>query len=357
MTALEPPHSNVPAPRGVASSPARRERGALLAAIVGYATLSGFGTLVLPHLMRRPEAAVPLGALIAALAALAVLPAAVLIEVAVVGWRRSSLRQLWTAPTASMKTDAAFLALSHVQFTDIAGKMVMLGAAMVVGLWVRGWIFARTGVELGLPGLATPLQVAAYFALFTFLDYWAHRLYHSRVFWPLHRFHHAARDFSVINSVRAHPAAVLGNFVVTLPLAILGASPLVVIWANALAQGLSLLIHSRIDSDWGWFGRWVLQSPNHHRAHHKRDIAIPTGNFSLAPIWDRLFGTWDAAAGPDLEIGVDTAYRHGLWIWPDIWRDFRDFCAGVVRTSRQRRRDSFHHGEHGVHGGGRQRTF
>lgn len=321
-----------------------RERATILAAIAAYAGLSGFGGPMLRHLIpgslaplfvgqgppashvRQPE-------IIAAFVVLLTVPAAIGAETLVVGWRESSLRRMFCGAGASIKTDVAFLALSHVQFTDIVGKVMMLGASMASGLWLRRWIAGWLGLEVDLGGLALPAQVAAYFALYTFLDYWAHRLYHTRVFWPLHRYHHAATDFSVINAERAHPAAVLGIFLINLPMAALGASPLVLIYVNALAHGQSLLTHSRIDSNWGWFGRWVLQSPNHHRQHHKLDIGRPTGNFSLAPVWDHLFGTWDGEAGPSLAIGVDTPYRHGLWIWPDIWRDFRDFARGLARLS------------------------
>ena len=318
-----------------------RERLTMLAAIAAYAALSGFGGPLLRHLI--PSSFAPLFVasgpaarhvdqpqLIAAVVVLLTVPGAIAAEALTVGWRRSSLRQMFGGASASIKTDVAFFALSHVQFTDIVGKVMMLGASMASGLWLRRWIALRTGLEVDLGGLFWPAQVVVYFAIYTFLGYWAHRLYHTRVFWPLHRYHHAATDFSVINADRAHPAAVLETFLINLPMAALGASPLVLLYVNALAHGQSLVTHSRIDSDWGWFGRWVLQSPNHHRMHHKLDITRPTGNFSLAPIWDHLFGTWDGEAGPSLVIGVDAPYRHGLWIWPDVWRDFREFCRGLA---------------------------
>lgn len=320
-----------------------RERAGVLVAVAAYAALSGFGGPVLRHLLPRsfapllggpgPQAAhVNHPELVAAVVVLLTVPGAILAEAMAVGWRASSLRQMLGAASASMKTDVAFLALSHVQFTDIVGKVMVLSASMATGVWLRNWIAHLLGVSLDLTALVLPAQIAIYFVLFTFLDYWAHRLYHTPVFWPLHRFHHAATDFSVINAERAHPAAVLGIFLINLPMAALGASPLVLIYVNALAHGQSLVTHSRIDSDWGWFGRWVLQSPNHHRMHHKLDISRPTGNFSMTPIWDRLFGTLDGQAGPSLAIGVDAPYRHGLWIWPDIWRDFREFCLGLARA-------------------------
>ena len=324
-----------------------RERATLLVALAAYAALSGFGGPLLRHLL--PGSFAPLlggpgtqaahvnqPELLAAIVVLLTVPGSILAETLAVGWRASSLRHVFRDASASMKTDVAFLALSHVQFTDIVGKVMVLSASMASGLWLRGWIAHALGVSVELKWLTLPAQVAAYFAIFTFLDYWAHRLYHTPIFWPLHRFHHAATDFSVINAERAHPAAVLGIFLINLPMAALGASPLVLIYVNAIAHGQSLVTHSRIDSDWGWFGRWVLQSPNRHRMHHKLDVSRPTGNFSMAPIWDRLFGTWDGEAGPSLAIGVDTPYRHGLWIWPDIWRDFRDFCGGLARVGAPR---------------------
>lgn len=315
------------------------ERATMLAAIVAYAGLSGFGGWLLPHLTQSPllaglathPASLDLGqdlGLVAGAATLMTLPATLAVECLAVGWKASSLRQMLAGATASIKTDIAFVALSHVQFTDIAGKLTMLAASMVTGLWLRQRIASALGFEIDPGVLPLAAQVGIYFFVYTFFDYASHRLYHWRLFWPLHRYHHAATDFSVLNAVRAHPVAPVGMFLVNLPMAVLGASPLVMIWVNALAQGQSFLIHSRIDSSWGWFGRWVLQSPNHHRLHHKLDMSHPTGHFSLAPIWDHLFGTWYGDADQTLVIGVDTPYRHGLWIAPDVLRDFQEFCRG-----------------------------
>jgi sterol desaturase/sphingolipid hydroxylase (fatty acid hydroxylase superfamily) len=75
-------------------------------------------------------------------------------------------------------------------------------------------------------------------------------------------------------------------------------------------------------------GRWLIQSPNHHRAHHKLDMTEPTGQFAMAPIWDRLFGTWCGEGGQDLAIGVTKPYRQGFWIAPDMLRDYADLWLG-----------------------------
>ena len=92
---------------------------------------------------------------------------------------------------------------------------------------------------------------------------------------------------------------------------------------------IGLFIHSGIDSNWGWFGRWIIQSPNHHRLHHILDYkSNGVGHFAIAPIWDHLFGTWKGEADQTLAIGVDTPYRHGYLFFIDLFRDYYDF----VRT-------------------------
>jgi sterol desaturase/sphingolipid hydroxylase (fatty acid hydroxylase superfamily) len=268
------------------------------------------------------------------------LPTVLAIECAAVGWEGSSARQLLFDRKASAKTDLAFFVLGQGHVMDLIGKVMTLGASMLSG----GWIHDRLSALLGFPftlvpaQVPMPLQVVAYFGVYSFFDYWAHRVDHSRYFWPLHRYHHAAEEFYVLTAGRAHPAAFTGLFLVNIPLAILGASPVVMIYVNVLVIALGFFIHSRIDSNFGWIGRWIIQSPNHHRLHHVLDISTqPVGHFSMAPIWDHLFGTWRGEADQSLVIGVDTRYRHGFWVGPDLVRDYWHFWKGLVqrRASRE----------------------
>jgi len=266
-----------------------------------------------------------------ALVMLLLLPAAFWLECLFVGWRGSSLRQLFVRPTASIRTDMAFLLLSQAHFIDLVGKLMMLGASMISSVLLRDWLRATFGFEINATGLPLPLQIALYFFIYSFFDYWTHRIDHTRYFWPLHRYHHAAQDFCVINANREHPAAFASLFLINLPMATLGATPDVMIYVNVTVAALGFIIHSRIDSNFGWFGRYVLQSPTHHRLHHKLDMSHPTGHFGMAPIWDHLFGTWYGEADQSLVIGVDTPYRHGFWIGADLIRDYRDFWTGFFR--------------------------
>jgi sterol desaturase/sphingolipid hydroxylase (fatty acid hydroxylase superfamily) len=168
------------------------------------------------------------------------------------------------------------------------------------------------------------------FYAYTFLDYWAHRIGHHEFFWPLHRYHHSAEEFSVLTAERIHPAGFVGIFLINIPMSVLGAPAEAVVYVNALTVALGYVIHSRIDSDFGWVGRYVIQSPLHHRLHHKLEMDTPTGHFSMAPVWDHLFGGWGGQAHVDMPIGVDTPYRHGFWVMPDLMRDYVDFFKGLV---------------------------
>lgn len=338
MTSIDSPYET---PRGGVGG-----RIAMIAGLAAYLGLAAFGWWAVTHIVPDRVGVELFGRTLevgnvrnkilgnAALLFL-MLPMALAIEAAVVGWDGSSTRQMLLARTPSVKSDMVYLLLGQARITDILGRVMTLGVAMLSGGLVREYVRAKTGFAADPSGIPLLLQVPLYFFAYTFLDYWTHRVDHGRYFWPLHRYHHAAQDMSVINAGRAHPAAVLsGTFIINMPLAILGASPAVMVYVNVVVITIGFLIHSKIDSNWGWFGRWVIQSPNHHRLHHILCQKVPTGHFAMAPIWDHLFGTWRGEADQTLPIGVDKPYRHGWLIAHDIVRDYADFWRGWFKKSK-----------------------
>ena len=258
-------------------------------------------------------------------------PAAFMIELLTTGWRNSSVRHLLLERSPSSRTDLIVFILWQTHVMNVFRAFFTFGVALISGLWIHDWLLAATGIDLGFGWLPSPLAFLAYVLLFTFLDYWTHRLDHSRYFWPIHRYHHSAEDFFVVTSDRGNPAAFSAALASTIPLGILGVSPETGFWIYILVGAQHLLIHSRIDSDWGWIGRYVLQSPVHHRLHHIRDTSRPTAHYSLLPVWDHLFGTWRGGGSQQVVIGVEHPYRHGFWVFPDLLRDYRDFIVGIFR--------------------------
>jgi len=265
-----------------------------------------------------------------AMLVLLILPSALWLECAVVGWRKSSFRALLCGETQSIRTDIACFLLDQVHVMGLIGRVMMLGASIVSGVALKDWIAARTGFAINPAALPMALQVVIYFYVYSFFDYWAHRVGHTRWFWPLHRYHHSAEDFCVVNAARIHPAGFVGIFFISVPMPLLGATPEAMIYVNVVTIALGFLIHSRIESGFGWIGRYVIQSPLHHRLHHKLDMSEATGFFGMAPVWDHLFGGWSERKEANIAIGVDTPYRHGFWIMPDLLRDYADFWKGLV---------------------------
>lgn len=265
-----------------------------------------------------------------AILAMIAMPAVFAIELMAVGWQRSSLRSLLGGSSATGRTDVACFALWQVHLLHIPRIALTFGAALTTGNWLHVWLSGQTGFSLSLGALPLLAQYLAYFLIYTFCDYWQHRLDHSRYFWPIHRYHHGAEEFHILTSLRVHPATFSQVVVMTLPLAVLDASPSLIAGAAFGTTILRLVNHSRIDSDFGWIGRWLVQSPVNHRFHHRRDPSKPACNFSLLPVWDRLFGTWEEGGSQATVIGVGEPYRQGAWILPDMWRDYREFLVGLA---------------------------
>src|ERR1700760_743485 len=62
-----------------------------------------------------------------------ILPAALWLECAAIGWEKSSARAL-LRPTASMKTDLAYFLLDQAHVTGVIGRIMMLGASGISGV-------------------------------------------------------------------------------------------------------------------------------------------------------------------------------------------------------------------------------
>ncbi|MDR3509860.1 MAG: sterol desaturase family protein [Caulobacteraceae bacterium] len=258
-----------------------------------------------------------------------IIPGVFIIDLALAGWRDSSLYRLLVLRTPSTMSDLAAFLLWRSRIWNTMILILSLGISLLSGAYLHNWIKQHAGVSLSLAWMSIPAQCVAFFAIYSFLDYWTHRVDHSRHFWPLHRFHHAAEDFCVFTAVRVHPAVFTSVIITTIPAGLLQVSPAALIDVNLFVMALRFVIHSRINSNFGWVGRYLLQSPVHHRLHHILDMTQPVGHFSLVPLWDRMFGTWRGEADQSLVIGVDTPYQHGAWLAPDLFRDYFDFWKGL----------------------------
>ena len=259
-----------------------------------------------------------------------VLPIVFAVEAACCGWEDSSLRAILKRPSRSIRSDITMFLVIHSPLFRLARIVFTLGLVQIAGDVARIWLQQTTGLNLSLAGWPLVAMVPALLLVDTFLDYWAHRIQHSRHFWPVHRFHHAADEFCVLTADRIHPGDLpqlvfsfflIGLFVVPED---------VFLVYSTLIVALRYTIHSRIDTDFGWIGRWLVLSPGHHRAHHAY-VNRASGNFALITLWDRLFGTLQPTVSRATPIGVERDYRHGYWTGADLVRDTIEMVREIVR--------------------------
>jgi sterol desaturase/sphingolipid hydroxylase (fatty acid hydroxylase superfamily) len=257
------------------------------------------------------------------------LPSIFLFEYLWTGWARSSVRHLLIERPPSSWSDAVCYLFQLAPAWTLVSAVMSFGVVYVSGEWLRRHLVQATGIDFSIAGAPLLVQTTVLFLLYTLLDYWSHRLDHTRAFWPLHRFHHSAESFCVLTAARVHPAMFTAVVSAILPGVLLASDRAALAYVTLVIIIIRLVIHSRIESSFGWVGRWLVQSPLHHRRHHSID-SRPM-NFGLLPLWDRLFGTWCDVPEEARPIGTKTPYRHGAWIGPDIWRDYLEFGTGIKR--------------------------
>jgi len=127
-----------------------------------------------------------------------------------------------------------------------------------------------------------------------FLYYWGHRAGHQvRWFWVSHGVHHSSNDLNLSTTVRnGWTDRIMANYVVYVPLVLLGFHPQRVLFALGIGLGYQFWIH--VD----WIPKLgpvegILNTPSAHRVHHASNIEYVDRNYGLVSmIFDRLFGTY-----------------------------------------------------------------
>lgn len=177
-----------------------------------------------------------------------------------------------------------------------------------------------------------------------FVDYWNHRLMHTRWGWPTHAAHHSDTHVNAFTSYRVHILEAmlmsLGYIVVLTWMQMPSAIPFVVLF-SALHNHY---VHMDLPFKHGPF-KYLLASPVFHRWHHA-DIPEAYGKnlANMMPIYDKLFGTYyepdaspsDAPMGA-LKSGLADKNPVLIYIYPfQEWaRLIREAATQLVGRSRE----------------------
>lgn len=257
------------------------------------------------------------------------------VELVVLGWSGSSFRRLVTGGR-SAQNDLFYATVA------ICGLLPMLITLMAFGfdrLWdhvMQALPWKRLEIDLPLlPGVLLLMLVQGLGL------YGMHRLLHRRGLWPLHAVHHAAREMTVLTTLRVHPLEhVLYNMFSAALAIVLGFSPEMTslyILVNAVQTAWQ---HSNLPAPWPWVEQWVLAGPRYHRIHHARDEALHDSNFSDYPLIDRAFGTYRwTNEWPDIGLPAENGLYNSGFVPTEIVRvqaDWLSRLASRLKTFRTR---------------------
>lgn len=193
-----------------------------------------------------------------------------------------------------------------VRWTANLGLVVLNSVLLRLVFPMAAVGFATLAAERGwglLNAFAAP-HWAAFVLAVVALDcaiYLQHVMFHAvPALWRLHRVHHADPDFDVTTGARFHPIEIVLSMLIKFAIiAVLGAPAAAVLVFEVVLNAAAMFNHANLKLPSGVDGvlRLVLVTPDMHRVHHSTDVAEANSNFGFnLPWWDRLFGTYRAAA-------------------------------------------------------------
>lgn len=175
---------------------------------------------------------------------------------------------------------------------DGVAKMGVAFAVATLGAWHNSLHVA----------VALPLAIL----IADLCGYWMHRWGHLGWLWKVHGVHHTPDKVNTWNNNTIHFVnSLYSGLAKTLPLALFGFDPAVIIIAAYASTIQSYAVHANIDVELGWLG-YLIMGPAHHRLHHST-VVEEAGNFaSVTTVWDIAFGTFVYEPGrAPAEVGVD----------------------------------------------------
>ncbi|PDS25485.1 sterol desaturase family protein [Flavobacterium branchiophilum] len=156
---------------------------------------------------------------------------------------------------------------------------------------VLGFFFSHQLFHLEQNGM----YWVACFILQDFMYYIQHYVDHkSRFFWAIHATHHNSEYFNVSTGFRSSVFQPIYRYLFFIPMALLGFSPLHIMFAYSANQIWGTLIHTQKIKKMG-FLEYFMVTPSHHRVHHASNEKYIDKNMGMTLIiWDKIFGTFQA---------------------------------------------------------------
>lgn len=250
------------------------------------------------------------------------------LEIFIFGYDRSGANRLLSGRSNTGRLDIWAFIFAQARLMGILSILFSFGIYFLANRFLNEH-FSSYNLYARVAEVSTVLAAIMFILAFTYFDYWNHRILHNKFLWPIHRFHHSATELNLITSYRNHPAdGFITPFTRTLPIALIGAPPNFAFYFFALNAFYQLVVHVNEDFSWGWFGKYILLSPLHHRVHHSCVPGHFDKNYGILAVWDHLHGTYHPETS-EAVLGVrDRDYETEGNLLKIYLRDFRDFISG-----------------------------
>ncbi len=250
-----------------------------------------------------------------------------IIEWAIVGWEKSSIKKLLKFQN-SVRTDIIFFLMNAFKLYDL----ITIGLSFGICHFITYYINLKFQIDLILHIKNYYLEIFILFMVSDIKTYYAHYLLHRfPLLWQLHELHHSATSMCVFTKYRDHfLERAFRRLLDVIPIVILGSTIETYLILQIILETHKLLIHSNIKSDWGWIGKYILVSPSAHKIHHSNQIKHYDKNFgNTLIVWDRLFGTYYRPETVN-EMGVpNNEYNKKGFVY-DVFKGIQKFSKNLV---------------------------
>lgn len=178
-----------------------------------------------------------------------------------------------------------------------------------------------------------------------FVMYWSHRISHQVPWmWASHVVHHTPQKYTLLMAYRMPWTELISlNWMLYLPLALLGFSPLTIGLSAGLNRVFQFLLHTRHVPKLG-FLEVVFNTPSHHHLHHASNPQYANKNLGgILIVWDKMFGTFVVedpnvvpVYGLKKQLDSENPIRIAFHGWFELFKNYQSAWSktSVLKSSR-----------------------
>jgi sterol desaturase/sphingolipid hydroxylase (fatty acid hydroxylase superfamily) len=252
------------------------------------------------------------------------------LEVIYEGWENSSLKKIKEFKSSTRVDFIAWL-IATINIFSFFSIIFSFGLCY----YLVGLIQKSVGFNLHISN--SVLQFIAIFIVSDFKGWISHYIFHKfNSLWQLHSFHHSATNFNILTRQRGHfLESEIKRFFDVIPFVIFGAPISTFFIVAILNETHQMLIHSSSNSEWGFIGRNIINSPAAHKVHHSIESKHHNKNFGITFIfWDIFFKTYHPKS-ENLTIGIpNNSFNKGYF--KDVLLCQFLFFKAVIKSIKER---------------------